>query len=30
MERSLVLLDKGRDVVKDTAPLPCDEQGAPV
>ena len=30
MERSLVLLEKARDVVNDTAPLPCDEQGAPL
>ena len=30
MQRSLVLLDKGRDVVNDTTPLPCDEQGAPL
>jgi hypothetical protein len=30
MERSLVLLDKAREVVNDTAPLPCDEQGAPL
>jgi len=29
MERSLVLLDQARDVVNDTAPLPCDDEGAP-
>ena len=29
MERSLVILDEARDVLNDTAPLPCDEEGAP-
>ena len=29
MERSLVLLDQARDIVNHTAPLPCDEEGAP-
>ena len=28
MERSLVILDEARDVLKDTRPLPCDEEGA--
>jgi hypothetical protein len=30
MERSLRILDSARDVVNDTAPLPCDARGAPV
>ncbi len=30
MERSLVILDEARDVLNDTAPLPCDEEGAPL
>jgi hypothetical protein len=30
MERSLVLLDEARDVVNNTAPLPCNEEGAPL
>ena len=30
MERSLVILDQARDVVNDTAPLPCDEEGEPL
>jgi hypothetical protein len=30
MERSLAILDEARDVVNDTTPLPCDEEGAPV
>ncbi|MET0513513.1 MAG: hypothetical protein ABW135_17740 [Thermoleophilaceae bacterium] len=30
MERSLRILDRARAVVNDTAPLPCDAQGAPV
>ena len=30
MERSLALLDEARDVLKDTRPLPCDEDGAPL
>jgi hypothetical protein len=29
MERSLVILGEERDVVDDTAPLPCDEEGSP-
>jgi hypothetical protein len=29
MERSLVILAEERDVVDDTAPLPCDEEGSP-
>jgi hypothetical protein len=29
MERSLGILDEARAVVNDTAPLPCDEEGAP-
>ena len=29
MERSLVILDQARDAINDTAPLPCDEEGAP-
>ena len=28
MERSLVILDEARDVLNDTTPLPCDEEGA--
>jgi hypothetical protein len=30
MERSLRLLDRAREVVNQTAPLPCDARGAPV
>jgi hypothetical protein len=30
MERSLVILDEARDVLKDNAPLPCDGGGKPV
>jgi hypothetical protein len=30
LERSLVILDEARDVVNDSAPLPCDEEGAPL
>jgi hypothetical protein len=30
MERSLVILDQARDVVNDTTPLPCHEEGAPL
>jgi hypothetical protein len=30
MERSLVILDQARDVVNDSSPLPCDEEGAPL
>ena len=30
MERSLLILDDARDVVNDTAPLPCDEEGKPL
>jgi hypothetical protein len=30
MERSLAILDEARDVVRDTRPLPCDEEGAPL
>jgi hypothetical protein len=30
MERSLVILDQARDVLKDSAPLPCDGEGKPV
>jgi len=30
MERSLVILDEAREVVNDTAPLPCDEEGKPL
>ena len=30
MERSLALLDEARDVLKDTRPLPCDEDGVPL
>ena len=30
MERSLRILDRARGVVKQTAPLPCDDRGAPV
>ena len=30
MERSLALLDEARDVLKDTRPLPCDEDGTPL
>jgi len=30
MERSLVILDEAREVVNDTAPLPCDEEGRPL
>jgi hypothetical protein len=30
MERSLVILDEAREVVNDSAPLPCDEAGAPL
>ena len=30
MERSLALLDEARDALRDTRPLPCDEDGAPL
>ena len=30
MERSLAILDEARAVLNDTAPLPCDEEGAPL
>ena len=30
MERSLLVLDDARDVVNDTGPLPCDEEGKPL
>jgi hypothetical protein len=30
MERSLVILDQARDVVNDSAPLPCDDEGKPL
>jgi hypothetical protein len=30
MERSLRILDRARDIVNETAPLPCDARGAPV
>ena len=30
MERSLAILDEARDVLKDTRPLPCDQEGAPL
>ena len=30
MERSLAILDEARGVLNDTAPLPCDEEGAPL
>jgi hypothetical protein len=30
MERSLVILDEAREVLNDTRPLPCDEEGKPL
>jgi hypothetical protein len=30
MERSLVILDEARDVVNDSAPLPCNDEGEPL